>query len=44
MSNNNICFRGEIRKIFTEYPPLSRPMTSKQILIKFAQIHIIETR
>ena len=22
----NICFRGEIRKIFTGYPPLSRPM------------------
>ena len=23
---HNICFRGEIRKIFTRYPPLSRPM------------------
>ena len=23
---HNICFRGEIRKIFTGYPPLSRPM------------------
>ena len=22
----NICFRGEIRKIFTGYPLLSRPM------------------
>ena len=27
MSTHNICFRGEIRKIFTGYPPLSRPMT-----------------
>ena len=27
MSTNNICFRGEIRKIFTGYPPLSRPMS-----------------
>ena len=26
MSTHNICFRGEIRKIFTGYPPLSRPM------------------
>ena len=26
MSNHNICFRGEIRKIFTGYPPLSRPI------------------
>ena len=26
MSTHNICFRGEIRKIFTRYPPLSRPM------------------
>ena len=24
MSTHNICFRGEIRKIFTIYPPLSR--------------------
>ena len=23
---HNICFHGEIRKIFTGYPPLSRPM------------------
>ena len=31
MSAHNICFRGEIRKIFTGYPPLSRPMfLSKQ--------------
>ena len=27
MSTHNICFRGEIRKIVTGYPPLSRPMT-----------------
>ena len=26
MSTHNICFRGEIRKIFTGYPPLFRPM------------------
>ena len=26
MRNHNICFCGEIRKIFTGYPPLSRPM------------------
>ena len=26
MSTHNICFRGEIRKIFTGYPPLSIPM------------------
>ena len=26
MSTHNICFRGEIRKIFTGYPLLSRPM------------------
>ena len=29
MSTHNICFRGEIRKIFTGYPPLSRPMTDQ---------------
>ena len=27
MSAHNICFRGEIRKIFTRYPPLSGPMS-----------------
>ena len=26
MSTHNICFRAEIRKIFTRYPPLSRPI------------------
>ena len=26
MSTHNICFRGEIWKIFTRYPTLSRPM------------------
>ena len=26
MSTHNICFRGETGKIFTGYPPLSRPM------------------
>ena len=33
MSTHNICFRGEIRKIFSGYPPLSRPM----ILSLFSQ-------
>ena len=28
MSTHNICFLGEIRKIFTGYPPLSRHMHS----------------
>ena len=28
MSTHNICFCGEIRKIFTLYPLLSRPMYS----------------
>ena len=27
MSTHNICFHREIRKIFTGYPLLSRPMT-----------------
>ena len=26
MSTHNICFHGELRKIFTRYPLLSRPM------------------
>ena len=26
MNTHNICFSGEIRKIFTGYPRLSRPM------------------
>ena len=26
MSNHNICFRREIRKVFTRYAPLSRSM------------------
>ena len=26
MSTHNICFHGEIRKLFTGYPPLSKPM------------------
>ena len=28
MCTHNICFCGGIRKIFTGYPPLSRPMIS----------------
>ena len=27
MSTHNICFRGEIRKMLTRYPLLSRPMS-----------------
>ena len=34
MSTHNICFRGEIRKIFTGYLLLSRPMN---IYRKYAQ-------
>ena len=32
MSTHNICFHGEIRKIFTGYPPLSRPMFKNHTL------------
>ena len=28
MSTHNMCFRGEIRKVFTGYPLVSRPMQS----------------
>ena len=48
MSTHNICFHGEIRKIFTGYPPLSRPMNcvlllSFQILVRshFAQPKVL---
>ena len=35
MSTHNICFHGEIRKIFTGYPPLSRPMHHlSEVLLK----------
>ena len=34
MSTHNICFRGEIRKIFTGYPLLSRPISIITIEIK----------
>ena len=30
MSTHNICFHAEIRKIFTGYPPISRPMEVPQ--------------
>ena len=30
MSTHNIHFRGEIRKLFTGYSPLSRPIPSVQ--------------
>ena len=30
MSTHNICFRGEIRKIITGYPPLSGPMNNNK--------------
>ena len=32
MSTHNICFRGEIRKIFTGYPPLSKPTGGSHII------------
>ena len=31
MSTHNICFRGEIRKILTRYPLLSRPMNLSSV-------------
>ena len=34
MSTHNICFHGEIRKIFTGYPPLSRPMVLVKTFLK----------
>ena len=33
MSTHNICFHGEIRKIFTGLSPLSRPMDPSNRLI-----------
>ena len=39
ISTHNICFCGEIRKIFIGYPPLSRPMGAllQYILFLFFQ-------
>ena len=34
MSTHNICFCGEIRKMFTGYPLLSRPMSRVLILLE----------
>ena len=31
MSTHNICFRGEIRKILTGYPLLSRPVVQAHV-------------
>ena len=43
MSTHNICFRGEIRKIFTGYPPLARPMRSSVlVLLSSRNIHFFE--
>ena len=36
MSTHNICFRGEIRKIYTGYPPLSRPMVDARRKLKLS--------
>ena len=33
MSTHNICLRGEIRKILTRYPLLSRPMSTHNIYL-----------
>ena len=38
MSTHNICFCGEIRKLSTEYPPLSRPMGHKIDSLSFAKL------
>ena len=40
MSTNNICFCGEIRKIFTGYPPLSRPMSKEMLGEEVFQWHV----
>ena len=40
MSTHNICFRGEIRKIVTGYPPLSRPM-KRMIMNGFMQCSVL---
>ena len=45
MSTHNICFRGEVRKIFTWYPPLSKPIPSYpsyyQIYLKYLDTYTL---
>ena len=41
MSTHNICFRREIRKIFTGYPPLSRPMPLHILLLETDKINAL---
>ena len=44
MSTHNICFRRGIRKLFTWYPLLSRPMTVFPRLNKFSVgLHLFNT-
>ena len=37
MSTHNISFHGEIRKIFTGYPPLTRPI----IYIRYKKLYVL---
>ena len=41
MNTHNICFRGEIRKILTWYPLLSRPVKIVFIAMISPQIHML---
>ena len=40
MSTHNICFHGDIRKIITWYPLLSRPMY--ELILHFLNIKLFE--
>ena len=42
MSTHNICFHGEIRKIFTGYPLLSRPMPWRTSIACFLIIYFVK--
>ena len=44
MSTHSICFHGEIRKIYTRYPPLSRPMPQHIFLWKNKKISLLLDR
>ena len=41
MSTHNICFQREIRKIFNGYPPLSRPMTLSETLVRTITVFML---
>ena len=42
MSTHNVCFGGELRKIFTGYTPLSRPVSTDNIC--FCGKYYVDTR